>query len=136
MTVGKGEGAAKEDRDAGDGHQSALSQAVEAIDRIRNCSSQETADEAALAFCFANSKSARRRLVHPPTPPHPLRPPSKPIEISFYQQDGKEVDEDEASSTVPHLVLLKIQEGYQTQHQAICQGPCLRLSKGICLASL
>jgi len=42
-----------------------------AISQIRNCTSQQGADDAALAFCYVNSKGARRRLVSPPPPPAP-----------------------------------------------------------------
>ena len=34
-----------------------------AIQRILNCSSTDRADEAAIAFCYNNSKGARKRLV-------------------------------------------------------------------------
>ena len=35
----------------------------EVMERIKNCSSQEATEEAALAFCYVNSKGARKRLV-------------------------------------------------------------------------
>ena len=44
-----------------------------AIQRILNCSSTDRADEAAIAFCYINSKGARKRLVLiPPLPPEQL----------------------------------------------------------------
>lgn len=36
---------------------------LEAIEKIRSCTTQEDTEEAALAFCYANSRKARKRLV-------------------------------------------------------------------------
>ena len=48
---------------ASEGGQDVRGDVLEAIERIRNCSSQEATEEAALAFCYVNSKGARKRLV-------------------------------------------------------------------------
>ena len=46
-----------------EGGQDLRGEVLEAIEKLKNCTSQEAADEAALAFCYVNSKSARKRLV-------------------------------------------------------------------------
>lgn len=49
-------------QDATAGHD-ARGETEEAVEQIRNCTNRQSADDAALAFCYLNSKGARRRLV-------------------------------------------------------------------------